>query len=169
MKFVVRPERAGDEPAISAVTAAAFAGQPHSEGSEVSIVERLRADGDLTLSLVGVTSDGAIVGHVAFSPVTVSDGSEGWFGLGPVSVRPDCQGSGIGSRLIKRGLERLREMRARGCVILGDPGYYGRFGFARDAQLRYPGPPAKYFQRRVLTGEPPCGVVAYARAFASGN
>ena len=97
MNLTIRPERAGDEVAIRRVTATAFAGQPHSDGSEPTIVDRLRVDGDLALSLVAEAADG-IVGQVAFSPVSIADGSAKWYGLGPVSVLPKEQGRGIGSR-----------------------------------------------------------------------
>src|SRR5690606_18603384 len=114
--------------AIHTLVAAAFDGHPHSDGSEPAIVDRLRADGDLTISLVA-EDGGEIVGHIAFSPVTISDGNEGWFGLGPVAVAPQRQREGIGAALIEHGLALLRERGSAGCVVLGDPAYYGRFGF----------------------------------------
>lgn len=165
MTITARRERAGDEAAISALIEAAFRAAPHSGGQEAAIVSRLRDDGDLALSLVAVNMDEAIVGHVAFSPVTISDRSGRWFGLGPVSVIPLRQNAGIGTMLIRTGLGALRELGARGCVVLGEPGYYRRFEFEYDPALRYPGPPPEYFQRLVLAGEPPRGVVGYAPAF----
>ena len=164
MNATIRPERAGDEAAIHGVVAAAFDGHPHSDGSEPGIVDALRADGDLAISLVA-EEGGAIVGHVAFSPVSVSDGSQGWFGLGPVAVDPARQGEGIGTALIERGMDLLRDRGAAGCVVLGDPAYYARFGFAHDPALTYPGPPPEYFQRLVIGNSGAQGVVAYARAF----
>ena len=164
MSATIRPERASDEAAIRALMAAAFDGHPHSDGSEPGIVDALRADGDLAISRVA-EEGGAIVGHVAFSPVSVSDGSEGWFGLGPVAVDPARQGEGIGTALIERGMDLLRDRGAAGCVVLGDPAYYARFGFAHDPALTYPGPPPEYFQRLVIGNSGAQGVVAYARAF----
>ena len=164
MNATIRPERAGDEAAIHGVVAAAFDGHPHSDGSEPGIVDALRADGDLAISLVA-EEGGAIVGHVAFSPVSVSDGSQGWFGLGPAAVDPARQGEGIGTALIERGLDLLRDRGAAGCVVLGDPAYYARFGFAHDPALTYPGPPPEYFQRLVIGNSGAQGVVAYAGAF----
>jgi putative acetyltransferase len=161
----LRLERPGDEAAIAALTQAAFRDAEHSDGSEAAIVARLRLDGDLALSLVAEDSGGRIVGHAAFSPVTVSDGSTGWYGLGPVSVLPARQREGIGSALIREGLARLRPLGARGCVVLGDPVYYARFGFAHDPALAYPGPPPRYFQRIVVSGPASMGEVRYARAF----
>lgn len=163
--WLVRDERPGDEPAIAALTEAAFRDAPHSDGTEAAIVERLRANGDLALSLVLVNGDEAIIGHAAFSPVTISDGTPGWYGLGPVSVIPLRQRVGIGSMLIEKGLEGLRERGAGGCVVLGDPGYYSRFGFRHDPSLTYPGAPAEYFQALLLAGPMPEGRVSYAAAF----
>ena len=162
--LAVRDEAAGDGPAIAALHAAAFAPIPYSDGSEPAIVARLRAAGDLALSLVAVEG-GAVVGHAAFSPVEISDGSAGWFGLGPVAAAPARQRAGIGTALITAGLERLRARGAGGCVVLGDPAYYGRFGFRALAQLRYPGPPPAAFQALVLAGAAPAGIVRYAAAF----
>lgn len=161
----VREEAPGDAPAIAALTAAAFRDHPHGSGTEAAIVARLRADGDLALSLVAENMDRAIIGHIAFSPVAIADGARGWFGLGPVSVIPLRQRAGIGSALIRDGLRRLAESGAHGCVVLGDPAYYARFGFAHDPALTYAGAPAEYFQRLVLRGDPPRGPVRYAPAF----
>ena len=118
--MTVREERAGEAAAIAGVIARAFAGAAHSDGSEARIVEKLRAAGALSVSLVA--DDGSVVGHVGFSPVDVA-GAQGWFGLGPVAVEPARQGQGIGAALIEEGLARLRAQGAAGCVVLGDPGY----------------------------------------------
>ena len=150
---------------IHALIAAAFRGKDYSDGREAQIVDLLRSDGDLSLSLVATNMDQAVIGHIAFSPVTISDGSKGWYGLGPVSVIPSGQNFGIGAMLVEDGLLRLRAMGARGCVLLGNPAYYGRFGFEHDPQLSYPGPPPEYFQRLLLAGVPASGTVRYARAF----
>lgn len=160
----IRPERAGDEAAISRIVAEAFAEAEHSNGTEAQIVEQLRASGSLSLSLVA-ERDGGVVGHIAFSPVAISDGSAGWFGLGPIAVTPDCQRAGIGAALIEQGLDQLRKMGAAGCVVLGEPGYYGRFGFRHEPALTYPGPRPEYFQCMVLGGAPAAGEVRYAPAF----
>ena len=162
----IREEASGDEAAIAEVTALAFAGAAHSDGTEAAIVSRLRADDHLALSLVA-EEKGRIVGHVAFSPVTIGGEHGGWFGLGPVSVLPGRQGDGLGSRLIRRGLEQLGKGGAEGCVVLGDPGFYRRFGFEHDPHLCYPGPPAEYFQRLVFSGVAPVGTVAYAPGFGA--
>lgn len=165
MPWAIRDERPGDGPAISALTGAAFRDTPHSDGGEAAIVDRLRAEGALAISLVAENLDHAIVGHVAFSPVTISDGTPDWYGLGPCSVIPLRQRAGIGSELIREGLSRLEALGAGGCVVLGDPAYYGRFGFCHDPALVYPDAPAEYFQRLVLREPAPSGTVRYAPAF----
>ena len=161
---LIREERPADIERVGDITRQAFAGKVYSDGSEPRIIELLRSRGDLALSLVA-ESAGTIVGHIAISPVTVSDGTENWFGLGPVSVLPRCQAQGIGARLIEEAIARMRERGAKGIVLLGDPACYGRFGFEHDPALRYPGPPSQYFQRLVLSGNPPTGEVRYAAAF----
>ena len=163
----VRTEQKGEEQVIHDLTDAAFAGAEHSDGTEAVIVKALRDAGALTLSLVA-EQDGAIVGHVAFSPVTIGGEDVGWYGLGPVSVWPEQQKKGIGGALIREGLSRLEALGAKGCVLLGDPGYYHRFGFRADPQLRYPGPPAEYFQCLTFGGPIPSGVVRYHDAFEAG-
>ncbi|MXP10716.1 GNAT family N-acetyltransferase [Pseudoblastomonas halimionae] len=160
----IRPERGSDHSEIHALTEAAFRDMEHSDGSEPRIVDNLRADGDLTLSLVAEDGE-RIVGHLALSPVTISDGSRGWYGLGPVSVLPECQRQGIGGKLITRAIADLRLREAGGIVLLGAPAYYARFGFEHDPALTHPGPPPEYFQRLVLDGSAPSGVVRYAKAF----
>lgn len=160
----IRPEDAGDESAIFALTEAAFANMPFSDGDEQHLVERLRADGDLALSLVAEDAE-RIVGHIAFSRVSISDGAQDWYGLGPVSVWPELHGQGIGGALVKRGIADLRQLGAKGVVLLGSPDYYARFGFRHDPQVTFPGPPPEYFQALVLDGDLPSGEVTYARAF----
>ncbi len=147
---------------------AAFLGAEHASGTEGAIVDALRDSGALTISLVA-ESDDAIVGHVAFSPITIDGADIDWFGLGPVAVAPSHQRQSIGARLIEAGLARLREMGAQGCVVLGDPAYYARFGFVSDPALTYPGVPAEYFQRLVMTGPAPAGTVAYHQGFSAAS
>lgn len=162
--LTIRPENPADHAEIAVVTEAAFAEVEHSDGSEVAIVDRLRAEGDLALSLVAEDGE-RIVGHVAVSPVTISDGTTGWFGLGPISVLPSSQCEGVGLRLMQRAIADMRSQGARGIVLLGEPAYYARFGFEHDPKLAYPGPAAEYFQRLVLDGDAPSGTVTYAPAF----
>lgn len=165
--MIIRPEQNGDRSAISGVTARAFAGVEYSNQSEPQIIERLRNAGALSLSLAAL--DGTeLVGHVAFSPVTIDGANTSWFGLGPVSVVPERQGGGIGSALIRDGLERIRSECAAGCVVLGDPGYYPRFGFEPSDDLRYEDAPAEYFMNLTFDGhDRPSGNVHYHPAFTS--
>ena len=162
--MIIRPETPEDIEFIRALTDAAFAGIEHSSQTEGAIVDALRKDGALSLSLVA-EQGGSIIGHVGFSPVLIDGKDLGWFGLGPVSVSPSLQRGGVGSALVKEGLEVLTNRAAQGCVVLGDPEYYGRFGFTSDHALRYGEVPAEYFQSLVLTGEPVAGEVTYHVAF----
>lgn len=163
----IRPETPADRAMIQQITTAAFADAPHSDGSEAALIDQLRATDGLSLSLVAETNAG-IVGHVAFSQVTISDGTQGWFGLAPVSVSPLQQGTGIGSHLIRTGLDLLCQRGAAGCVVLGDPAYYTRFGFQPDAELRFPEAPAQYFMQHRFSGSSPRGIVTYHPAFYPG-
>lgn len=157
-------EKTTDADAIRHITQEAFAGAEHSSGTEGAIIDGLRAAGTLSLSLVAVDGD-QIIGHVAFSPVAINGRDHGWFGLGPVSVSPGLQGVGTGGRLIRDGLARLRTDGANGCVVLGDPGYYRRFGFAADPALTFEGVPPEYFMALSLNGSAASGLVTYQPAF----
>lgn len=160
----VRPERSGEDEAISDLVAAAFAGAEYSDGSESSIINRLRAGGALSVSLVA-TAQEKLVGQVAFSPVTIDGRDLSWFGLGPVVVAPEHERRRIGTALIARGLARLRADGANGCVVLGDPAYYARFGFSPDSELWLADVPAGSFQALRFAGEPVRGEVRYHAAF----
>jgi len=162
----IHNERAEDAAIIRQVTEAAFAVAEHSDGNEGAIVDALRTAGALSLSLVA-RRDGEVVGHVAFSPITLDGAELGWYGLGPVSVRPDLHGQGIGAALVRTGLERLKALGAQGCVVLGDPRYYRRFGFAVDPAIQYEGVPPEYFMALPLGDSPAAGKVAYHPAFFS--
>ena len=161
----IEPERPGDANEISQLTTTAFAPMPFSEGDEARVIDDLRAAGALTISLVAVTAEGELVGHIAFSGVRI-DGQPGdWYGLGPVSVAPPMQGQGVGSALIANGLDRLRGLDAAGCVLLGNPDYYRRFGFLSDPTLTYQGQPNRYFQQLALKGPPARGDASFHPAF----
>lgn len=164
----LREETPADAAAIRTLITQAFASAPHASGSEAAIVDALRRRGELTVSLVAERA-GRVVGHVAFSPVTVADGAADWYGLGPVAVLPDQQGQGIGAALIEAGLARLRAAAAAGCVVLGEPAYYRRFGFVHDAALRFEAAPAEYFMALPFTGRRAAGTVDYSPAFGAGS
>ena len=105
-KVKIRPETGADAETIFDLTQKAFKTQPRAAGTEGFIIDRLRTKGNLSLSLVA-EKRGEILGQVSFSQVEISGQSRGWYGLGPVSVRPDLHGKGVGSALIRAGLERL--------------------------------------------------------------
>lgn len=162
----IRAEAATDARAIARVIERAFADHPHSDHTEPFIVNALRQAGALSISLVAEERE-RIVGHIAFSPVRIRDGSLRWFGLGPVAVEPALHRRGIGTALIEDGLARLRAAGGNGCVVFGDPTYYRRFGFASIPGLVYPGAPAGYFMALSFCAAVPQGEVAYHDAFAA--
>jgi putative acetyltransferase len=164
VKIEIRNETAGDVPGIEAVTIAAFLNAPHTSHTERFIVSALRQAGKLTLSLVA-DAGGEVIGHVAVSPVAISDGAIAWFGLGPLSVLPEHQHQGVGSRLMREALRILRAQDAAGCVLLGDPGYYGRFGFQADPSLTLLNAPPEYFLAISFRSSRPRGTVSYHEAF----
>ncbi len=166
MNPTVRPEVPSDIPAIHALTAAVFLHAPHTDHTEQFIVDALRLAGALAVSLVAERA-GEIVGHVAVSPVSISDGTEGWYGLGPLSVSPEVQKQGIGSLLMRAALRVLQDHDAAGCVVLGDPAYYSRFGFKPEPALVLPNVPPEFFQALSFGTAVPRGVVAYHEAFGA--
>jgi putative acetyltransferase len=162
--LIIRPEAPEDVAVIEAVTESAFLNARHTDHNEQFILAGLREASALTISLVA-EMEGTIVGNVAVSPVSISDGSLGWFGLGPVSVIPKWQGRDIGSQLTREVLKRLSEQGASGCVVHGDPSYYQRFGFANDANLVLPDVPPEYFMALSFRLPTPSGTVTYHHAF----
>jgi putative acetyltransferase len=166
-ELLIRDERADDADAITALTLAAFETLAISRHTEHLIVVALRAAGALAVSRVA-ESGGELLGHVAASPVTLSDGTTGWYGLGPVSVLPRCQRLGIGQMLVRNALAQLRASGAAGCCLVGHPGYYRRFGFDNVAGLGLPGVPPEVFFALSFCGRVPQGSVAFHDAFAAG-
>ena len=161
---IVRPEEPRDVAAIDAITRAAFADHPISRQTEHWIVRGLRAAGAMTLSLVA-EADGAVVGHIAFSEVAIGGEKPAWYGIGPLAVRPDVQHRGIGRALVRSGLAALRQLGARGCLLVGDPAYYGRFGFRQSTTMAMEGVPPQYLLELPFAGPPPGGALAFHPAF----
>lgn len=161
---MIRDQQPEDDATVRQLVEDAFRGRPYSDGNEAPIVEALRTAGALTVALVA-EKDGEILGQVAFSPVAIDGTARDWYGLGPVAVRPDRQGQGIGQALIRAGLDRIRALGARGCVLAGAPGYYGRFGFTADPRLQSPGIPSQYFLALPFGAEVPEGTVTFHQAF----
>lgn len=162
--MLIRPETLQDATAIRQITQAAFAGHAHGTQPEHLLVEALRDAGVLSVSLVAERHN-EVVGHVGFSPVTIDSEACGWFGLAPLSVRPDKQHQGIGRALVMEGLQILKGMGARGCVVLGDPAFYAHFGFHPSPNLRLDGVPPEYFMALAFATAIPHGRVDYHPAF----
>ena len=163
-KTIIRPEKAQDIDAISEVIRLAFLDVEYSSHTEQFIVNELRRNHTLTLSLVAEI-DQDIVGHVAISPVALSTQESGWYGLGPIAVLPAMQKQGIGSQLMNSALELLKKQGAKGCVLLGDPLYYQRFGFKSYPDLILEDVPPQYFQALSFNNAIPKATVKYDTAF----
>jgi len=152
----IRAEKESDINKIFNVTKDAFKDHPIEPHTEHYIINALRKDNALTISLVAEIEE-KVVGHIAFSPLTISDGSSDWYALGPVSVQPKFQRQGIGQALIREGLSQLKSLGAQGCVLVGEPAYYNRFGFKSFPELSMEGVPQQYvlglsFNEKMATG-----------------
>jgi putative acetyltransferase len=162
--LILRPETPSDQTAIFNLTKRAFAPMPFSDGDEPELVDALRMADALTISMVGEI-DRVIVGHIAFSPATTADNASHWFALGPVSVDPGHQNKGIGRALIQTGLAHLKRLGANGCILVGNPLYYQRFGFKPCPQLAPEREPAQYFLAIEIGGQLPQGRFGFHPAF----
>ena len=163
-KIVIRNETNSDVGAITEVTVAAFKTLEISNNTEQFIIMALRAAEALTVSLVAEL-DGRVIGHVAFSSVTISDGTPNWYGLGPVSVLPAYHRQGIGTALIQEGLSRLKNLNAAGCCVVGHPDYYRKFGFTNIPELVHEGVPPEVFFALPFDGHTPQGTVTFHEGF----
>jgi putative acetyltransferase len=167
-QITIRMETEADIAAITDVTVAAFKTLEISNHTEQFIVIALRAAKALTVSLVA-ESEGQVVGHIAFSPVTISDGTRNWYGLGPVSVLPEWQRQGIGKALIQEGLSRLRKLNAKGCCLVGHPQYYRKFGFENVTGLVHEGVPQEVFFALSFDGHFPQGYIMFHEGFKANG
>lgn len=163
-QIIIRSETATDVNAITEVTIAAFQTLAVSNHTEQFIVAALRAAKALTISLVAEL-DGRVIGHIAFSPVTIADGTPNWYGLGPLSVLPEYQRQGIGKALIYEGLARLKALNAQGCCLVGHPDYYPKFGFKHLPELVLEGVPPEVFFALAFDGPTPQGAVTFHGGF----
>ena len=163
-ELIIRPERPDDHVAIGALITAAFAGKPYADGDEADLLVALRREHALTLSLVAELR-GRVVGQAAFSPARPADAAQSWYGIGPVAVLPAHQRIGIGSRLVRAGLEILTGLGAGGCIVVGDPAYYTRFGFRVCPENAPAGQPADHFMVKVLGSRRPDGPIRFHEAF----
>lgn len=168
LKVAIRNETDVDVNAISEVTVAAFNTLAVSSHTEKFIITALRAANALTVSLVAEVN-GRVIGHIAFSPLTISDGTRNWYGLGPVSVLPKYQRQGIGKALVKEGLSRLKDMHAQGCCLVGHPDYYRKFGFRNMPGLVLEGVPQEVFFALSFDGQTPQGTVTFHDAFKANG
>jgi len=160
----IRDERADDAAAMSALVTDAFSDMAYASGYEAEIVVRLRAAGALAVSLVAEDAAG-LAGQVAVSAVAIDGADRGWYGLGPVAVRRDLRRQGVGSALVRAALDRLRARGAAGCVLVGDPRWYGRFGFAAGSGLVVAGVPDAVVLALPLAGAAVQGHVTFHPAF----
>jgi putative acetyltransferase len=164
--MLIRSETAADEDAIRDVNVEAFRVHPFSRQTEHLIVGALRDAGALDVSLVA-EADGVVIGHIAFSAATIGT-EEGWSLLGPVAVLPRWQREGVGSKLVEAGLREIRKRGSLGCVLVGDPGFYARFGFRQVPGVRYAGVPDEYVLVLPFGTNLPAGVVHAHAAFSVG-
>lgn len=161
----IRAESPDDRPAVTALVTAAFGRQ-----TEAELVERLREAGALAISLVAVADDD-VVGHIAFSPISIGGVQAGqrWLGLAPLAVLPGRQRQGIGAALMDAGLDAAERAGADLVVVLGEPAHYGRFGFVPASRyglaLPWPVPEEAFMARLAGTERPPAGMVRYHPAF----
>lgn len=168
LEIAIRTETSADIDAITEVTIAAFAALEISNHTEQFIIKALRAEKALALSLVAEVEK-RVLGHVAFSPVAVSDGTLNWYGLGPVSVLPEYQRKGVGTALIEQGLSRLKHLEAGGCCLVGHPGYYRKFGFQNVTGLGIKGVPDEVFFALSFDGRFPRGDVTFHEGFKANG
>ena len=166
--MIIRKETLADIETITEVTIAAFKTLPISNHTEQFIINALRDANALTISLVAEI-DARVVGHIAFSPVIISDGTKDWHGLGPVSVLPDYQKQGIGKSLINEGLSLLKDMGGKGCALVGDPNYYKRFRFKNYPELIHDGVPQEVFLALPFNEKVPQGTIAFHEGFLANG
>lgn len=164
--MLIRNEIPEDSPAISRLITDAFLLLAQSTGTEASIVERLRAEGALLLSLV-VEDAGEVIGYLAATDARIG-AQQGWCLIGPLAVLPAKHRQGIGAALMQEAIRRLRAIR-RGASLVGDPHYYARFGFRTFPQLNVPGCPPEVVQALPFDGSEPCGEIIHHPAFDAGQ
>jgi len=164
LNITTRNETDSDIEEISKVTIEAFRALAISQHTEQFIINALRKANALTISLVAEI-DGQVTGHIAFSPLTISNGSLNWYGLEPISVLPKYQKQGIGKTLIHKGLSLLNDLGAHGCALVGDPQYYQRFGFRNIPGLIHEGIPQEVFLALPFDKKIPQGTVTFHEGF----
>ena len=167
LNIIIRDESPQDYNGITRITMAAFTGHPYSRNTEQFIVEKLRETKKLSVSLVAVGNE-EVVGHVAFSPVTINGKFCNWYGVGPLSVKPALWKQGIGSALMRTGMEKIKTLHGEGCVLVGDPLYYIRFGYHTSDKLTFAHAPKENFLILPFSEKEISGEVEFDEAFAAG-
>lgn len=165
---IIRDQTEADFDGVHRLVIAAFKTLPIASGTEPFIMDALWRTGAAVVALVAEDA-GAIVGQAAFSKVLVNGRDVGWHGCGPVSVAPALHKRGIGSALMREGLARLRTTGSKGCVVVGHPDYYPRFGFTRADTMRVPGVPPEALMAIRFDGVLPMGEVAFDQAFEAAG
>ena len=160
--MIIREETSGDIPEIGRVVTEAMLLLPQATGTEATIVEKLRAARALTLSLVA-EEHGKVIGYLAASAARIGD-QDRWGLIGPLVVVPSRHRQGIGSALMKEALRRLRKTE-RGAALVGNPTYYGRFGFHSFTGLRIAGIPQEFVLALPFSGDEPQGELFHHPAF----
>jgi predicted N-acetyltransferase YhbS len=165
LQIEIRDELPEDYEQITQITIAAFTNHPYSNCREYILVEKLREKKSLTVSLVAIVN-GEVAGHVAFSPVQVAGIACNWYSVGPLSVKPELQKQGIGSALMRAGMEKIKGIGGQGCVLVGDPLYYVRFGYHNSDIMTFPHAPKENFMIIEFGGGEIPGEVDFDAAFA---
>ncbi len=166
--YLVRPQIEADFAAVHELVIAAFKMLPVASGTEQFIMDALWRRGAASVALVA-EDGGEIVGQAAFSKILVGGCDVGWHGCGPVSVMPARHKQSIGSALMRAGLEALRALGSKGCVVVGHPDFYKRFGFDNTEAMREPGVPPQYFMALRFAGAMPQGDVTFDKAFEAAG
>jgi putative acetyltransferase len=166
--YVIRDQMAADKRAVHELIVHAFKTMPFACGCEQFVMDALWETGGAVVALVAEDS-GTLVGQAAFSKVIVAGRDVAWHGCGPVAVLPERQNRGIGSALMRAGLERLRALGSQGCVLVGHPNFYDRFGFRPTPQMFEPGVPPDVIMALPFGASTPTGEVTFAPAFQAAS
>ena len=166
--LIIRDQIEADFTAVHELVIAAFKTLPIACGREQFLMDELWRSGAATVALVA-EEDGMVVGQAAFSKMLVGGADVGWHGCGPVSVLPERHKQGIGSALMREGLNRLRALGSKGCAVVGHSDYYPRFGFAATDAMRLPDVPPEAFMVIRFDGDMPSGEVEFDKAFATAG
>lgn len=164
-EFCIRGESERDYQSISSLLKSAFAAHPYSRQNEHLLVDTLRVQKGLVIANVACIDETLVIGHIAFSVVYVNGVFVNWYMLAPLAVLPEYQNKGVGAALVIDALEALKRIGAKGVILVGDPAYYCRFGFAASSGLHAKGVPSEYLLALALDGDIVQGDVTFHEAF----